>query len=217
MDNKIIVTIGRQFGSGGRDVGQKLAKALGVAYYDKELMAIAAKESGLCEEVFEKADEQASSGLSYALTMGYSSFMGMFTPYGNVLSNDGLFQLQSDAIRHLAEKESCVLVGRCADYILRDDPDCLSFFIHNNKETRIQRIIESLHITVEEAKELMEKTDKSRAAYYNYYTNKTWGAAASYNFSLDMSVLGIDESVTFIREFVERRQKSLASIQLVKE
>ena len=208
MENKIILTIGRQFGSGGREVGQKLAKALGIAYYDKELMAVAAKESGLCEDVFEKADEQASSGLSYALTLGYSSFMGMFTPYGNVLSNDGLFQLQSDSIRNLAEKESCVLVGRCADYILRDNPDCISFFIHNNKENRIQRIINDANCTVEQAKELMEKTDKSRAAYYNYYTNKTWGVAASYNFSLDMSVLGIDESVTFIQEFVERRQKN---------
>lgn len=204
MDQKIILTIGRQFGSGGREIGQKLAKALGIAYYDKELMAVAAKESGLCEEVFEKADERASSGLAYAFTMGYS-YMGMFTPYTDILSNDGLFKLQSDAIRTLAERESCILVGRCADYILRDDPACLSFFIHSSMQTRIQRIVERQEVTVEHAKELINKTDKSRAAYYNYYTNKSWGAASSYNFSIDASVLGVDETVVFMKNFVERR------------
>lgn len=206
MGNKIILTIGRQFGSGGREIGQRLAKELGIGYYDKELMAVAARESGLCEEVFEKADEQASSGLSYAFTMGYSSFMGMFTPYNDILSNDGLFKIQSDAIRKLAENESCVLVGRCADYILRDDPDCLSFFIHSSIESRVQQIIARQGVTVEVAKNLMEKTDKSRAAYYNYYTNKTWGMASSYNFSIDVSVLGIDETVEFIKAFVRRKQ-----------
>lgn len=206
MGNKIILTIGRQFGSGGREIGQRLAKELGIGYYDKELMAVAARESGLCEEVFEKADEQASSGLSYAFTMGYSSFMGMFTPYNDILSNDGLFKIQSDAIRKLAENESCVLVGRCADYILRDDPDCLSLFIHSSVESRVQQIIARQGVTVEVAKNLMEKTDKSRAAYYNYYTNKTWGMASSYNFSIDVSVLGIDETVEFIKAFVRRKQ-----------
>lgn len=202
MENKIIITIGRQFGSGGREIGQKLAEALNIAYYDKELMAIAARDSGLSEEFFEKADERASSGLSYAFTMGYS-YMGMFTPYADVLSNDRLFLYQSDSIRNLAEKGSCIIVGRCADYILRENPNCLSFFIHNKKENRIQRIIESMDVTVEQAKEMMAKTDKSRAAYYNYYTNKEWGVAASYNFSIDISVLGVDETVEFMKHFVE--------------
>ena len=154
MDNKIILTIGRQFASGGREIGKKLAKALNIAYYDKELMTLAAKESGLCEDCFEKADERASSGLSYAFSMGYS-YMGLFTPYADVLSNDRLFLYQSEAIRKLAEESSCVIVGRCADYILRDNPNCLSLFIHNTKENRIQRIIETQNLTVEQAKELM--------------------------------------------------------------
>ncbi|MDH6359258.1 cytidylate kinase-like family protein [Parabacteroides sp. PF5-9] len=208
MDKKIILTIGRQFGSGGREVGQKLSKELGIGYYDKELLAVAAKESGLCEEVFEKADEQASSGLAYAITMGYS-YMGMFSPYNNILSNDGLFKLQSDAIRHLAENESCIIVGRCGDYILRDNPNCLSFFIHNTEDERVRRIVNSQQITVEEAKEQMIKTDKSRAAYYNYYTNKVWGACSSYNFSIDVSVLGIEGSVAFIKKIVEERQQTI--------
>ena len=128
-----------------------------------------------------------------------------FTPYNDILSNDGLFKIQSDAIRKLAETESCVLVGRCADYILRDDPACLSFFIHSSVESRVQKTVERHGVTVEEAKNMMEKTDKSRAAYYNYYTNKTWGMASSYNFSIDVSVLGIDETVEFMKSFIERR------------
>lgn len=208
MDNKIILTIGRQFGSGGREVGRKLADALGIAYYDKELMAVAARESGLCEEFFEKADERASSGLSYAFSVGFS-YMGMFTPYTDVLSNDGLFKYQSDAIRKLAESGSCVLVGRCADYILREDPACLSFFIHDKMENRIQRLLSTENMTVEQARELIVKTDKSRASYYDYYTNKEWGVASSYNFSIDVSVLGVDETVGFMKSFVERKMNTL--------
>ena len=142
--------------------------------------------------------------MAYAFTMGYP-YMGMFMPYNDILSNDELFRIQSEAIRNLAAKESCVMVGRCADYILRDDPACISFFIHNNPETRVQRIVESMGVSVEEAKNLMTKTDKGRASYYNYYTNKTWGASASYNLSIDASILGIDDTVDFIKTFVERK------------
>ena len=203
-NDKIILTIGRQFGSGGREIGQKLSEALGIAYYDKELLSAAAKESGLCEEVFARADERASSGMSYAFSMGFS-YMGILSPYNDILSNDELFRIQSDAIRNIAEKESCILVGRCADYILRDNPACISFFIHNTMENRIQRLVEGLNITVEEAKEKISKIDKSRAAYYNYYTNKVWGMSSSYNFSIDASVLGIDETVAFMKSFVEKK------------
>lgn len=204
---KIILAIGRQFGSGGREIGQKLAKEFGIAYYDKELITEAARESGLCEDIFERADERANRSLSYAFTMGYSSFIGMFTPYNDILSNDTLFKIQSDTIRNIAEKGSCVLVGRCADYILRDDPACLSVFISNTVEIRIQKIIERMGVTVEQAKELMTKNDKSRAAYYNYYTNKTWGMASSYNLCVDASILGIDGTVAFIKRFIEQRQE----------
>ncbi|OAV64401.1 cytidylate kinase [Bacteroidales bacterium Barb4] len=203
MKDRIILTIGRQFGSGGGLVGKQLAKALGIGYYDKELLAVAARESGLCQETFERADERTDSGLSRALTAGYSC-MGMYMPYPGILSNDGLFKFQSDAIRHLAEQESCVIVGRCADYILRDNPVCLSFFIHDSKENRTNRIKSYRQINDEEAAEQMRKNDKTRAAYYNYYTNKTWGVAASYRLTIDVSVLGIDGTTAFIKDFVER-------------
>lgn len=203
MEGNIILTIGRQFGSGGRDIGKKLAEALNISYYDNELITLAARESGLCPEVFEKADEKASDGFSHAFNLGLS-YVGMYPPYANILSNEGLFKIQSDAIRRLAERESCVIVGRCADYILRDNPRCLSFFIHDKMENRVQRIVDRQHITVEQAKELMSKTDKSRAAYYDYYTNKTWGMSSSYNFSIDASVLGIDKTVVFMKDLIER-------------
>ena len=128
-------------------------------------------------------------------------------PYNDILSNDELFRIQSNAIRNLAEKEACVMVGRCADYILRDNPDCISFFIQNRPDVRIKRIVESMHISEEEAKSLMEKRDKARAAYYNYYTNKVWGASASYDLSINASILGIDATVSFIKDFVEQKYK----------
>jgi cytidylate kinase len=205
MKDRIIITIGRQFGSGGREVGQKIAQALGISYYDKELMTLAAKESGLSEDFFQGADEHTSSILSYAFPVGYN-LMGMVSSFYNTdfLSNDKLFQYQSDAIRHVAEKESCVIVGRCADYILRDDKCCLSFFIHNNYEERIRRVMEMLGTDRSGAKAKMHKVDKSRAEYYNYYTNKEWGVASSYNYSLDMSVLGVDQSVEMMLSLIEK-------------
>ena len=178
---------------------------MGIGYYDKELMVEAAKDSGLCQEAFERADERTANSLAYMFTMG-GPYLSMFTPYVDILSNDQLFKLQSDTIRKLAERESCVLVGRCADYILRDDPACVSFFIHNSWANRIERVTRQLGVSVEEAQELMAKKDKSRAAYYNYYTNKTWGMAESYHFSIDVSVLGIDETVNMLRMLVEKRQ-----------
>ena len=205
MQDRIILTIGRQFGSGGREIGKKLSAVLGIGYYDKELMVEAAKDSGLCQEAFERADERTANSLAYMFTMG-GPYLSMFTPYVDILSNDQLFNLQSDTIRKLAERESCLLVGRCADYILRDDPACVSFFIHNSWANRIERVTRQLGVSVEEAQELMAKKDKSRAAYYNYYTNKTWGMAESYHFSIDVSVLGIDETVNMLRMLVEKRQ-----------
>ena len=205
MQDRIILTIGRQFGSGGREIGKKLSAALGIGYYDKELMVEAAKDSGLCQEAFERADERTANSLAYMFTMG-GPYLSMFTPYVDILSNDQLFKLQSDTIRKLAERESCVLVGRCADYILRDDPACVSCFLPNSWANRIERVTRQLGVSVEEAQELMAKKDKSRAAYYNYYTNKTWGMAESYHFSIDVSVLGIDETVNMLRMLVEKRQ-----------
>ncbi|MDR0566764.1 MAG: cytidylate kinase-like family protein [Prevotellaceae bacterium] len=203
MKKRAIITIGRQFGSGGRLIGRQLAGELSMAYYDKELLAAAAKESGLCDEIFEKADERTSSGLPYVFSVGFPA-LGVYTPYPDILSNERLFLLQSNAIRSIVDKgESCVLVGRCADYVLRDNPDLVSFFIHNKPENRIKAIAERHGVSSGEAKEIMRKADKSRAAYYKYYTDKEWGMASSYHFAIDASLLGVDGTVALMKAIVE--------------
>ncbi|MCC8171316.1 MAG: cytidylate kinase-like family protein [Parabacteroides sp.] len=203
-NNRRVITIGRQFGSGGREIGKKLAESLDIPFYDRELITLASKESGLCPEFFEKADERASHSLSYAFTLGFP-FFGNVSPYNDYLSNDTLFKIQSDTIRKIASEGSCVIVGRCADYILREDKRCVNVFIHSSLEKRMERVVQRNGVTVEEAKVLIEKTDKSRAGFYNYYSNKTWGVAATYHLSVDSCSLGIEGTVEFIRSFVEQK------------
>lgn len=202
MEKKIIITIGRQFGSGGRTIGKKLAEKLGIAYYDKELINLASKESGICGEFFEKADEKTSGSLLKALAMGFSMNNAIFQS-NDYLSNESLFQIQSDVIRKVAAEQSCILVGRCADYILREDPHCISVFISASPDDRIKRAMEYNNITEKEAEEQIHKADKSRASYYNYYTDKTWGAAESYDLCINSSLYGIDKTTDFIKTFVE--------------
>lgn len=200
---KIIITIGRQFGSGGRIVGKKLAEQLGIAYYDKELINLASKESGICGEFFEKADEKTSGSLLKALAMGFSMNNAIFQS-NDYLSNESLFQIQSDVIRKVAAEGSCILVGRCADYILRNDPDCIHVFVSASLEDRIHRTMEYNQLDEKQAGEYIHKADKSRASYYNYYTDKIWGAAESYDLCINSSIYGIDQTVEFIRSFVRR-------------
>lgn len=204
MEKKIIVTIGRQFGSGGRIVGKKLAEQLGIAYYDKELINMASQESGICGEFFEKADERTSGSLLKALAMGFSMNNAIFQS-NDYLSNESLFQIQSDVIRKVAAERSCVLVGRCADYILREDKNCINVFISADMEDRIRRTMEYNHIEQKDAEEFIHKADKSRASYYNYYTDKTWGAAESYHLCINSSVYGVDKTTDFVRKFIESR------------
>jgi len=201
---KVIITIGRKFGSGGSEIGKKLADNLNIKYYDKELIQLAAKESGICPELFEKADEKTSGGLLQAFAMGFSMNGALYQP-NDYFTDATLFQVQSDVIRKIAAERSCVIVGRCADYILKDDPHCTSVFIHSSEEDRIKRIIGKNPVTEKEALEQMRKTDKTRASYYNYYTDKTWGAAMSYHLCLNSSVIGTDHCVRLIEEFIKNR------------
>ena len=204
MGEHYVINLGRQLGSGGKEIGEKLAKELGIAFYDKELINLASDESGLCKEFFEKADEKASQSLLGGLFGARFPFIteGAY-PYNSYLSNDSLFKIQSDVIRHLAEEKSCLFVGRCADYILRDHPRCVNVFNSAAPEARIKRLMETLNVDAEEAEELMEKADKKRSSYYNYYSYKTWGAAATYHLCIDSSVLGIDGTVAFVKNFIK--------------
>ena len=206
MSGNYAINIGRQLGSGGKEIGEKLAARLGIDFYDKELINLASEESGLCKEFFEKADEKASQGIIGGLFgMRFPFISDGAMPCTNCLSNDALFKIQSDVIRHLAAENSCVFVGRCADYILRDDPRCANIFISALHEDRVARLCRIHGISEEAAEEKMNKADKKRSEYYNYYSYKTWGAAATYHLCIDSSVLGIDETVRFIEEFIVKK------------
>ncbi len=208
MSSNYIVNIGRQLGSGGKEIGEKLAARMGIAFYDKELINLASEESGLCKEFFEKADEKASQGIIGGLFgMRFPFISEGSIPTNNCLSNDALFKVQSDVIRHLATEKSCVFVGRCADYILRDHPRCVNIFISASKENRIARISRIHKVDEETALEMMEKADKRRSEYYNYYSYKVWGAATTYHLCIDSGSLGIDETVQFIEEFVAKKMQ----------
>ncbi len=206
MENKIIISIGRQYGAGGRRVGQALAKRLDIPYYDKELILEAAKEYGFAPEFFEQNDEKSASFAGNILEWMESLVTGgMGTK--NFLSQDALFEMQSSAIRKIAEEKSCVIVGRCSDYVLRDNPDCISVFLHSSDEDRAQRIQERSQITKEEAISKMRIQDKKRAAYYNFYSNKTWGDSATYDLSLNVSTIGVENCVELIINFINSRKR----------
>ena len=208
MADNFVINIGRQLGSGGKEIGEKLAKRLDIAFFDKELINLASEESGLCRELFERADEKTSQNI-------FGGLFGMRFPFINegaiptmsCLSNDALFKIQSDVIRQVAEERSCLFVGRCADYILRNHPKCINLFISASHEERVERLCNLHNITPSEAEEMMTRVDKRRAEYYNYYTYKTWGAAASYHLCIDSSALGIEGSVDFIEKFVKEALK----------
>lgn len=205
-EKKLIVTIGREFGSGGREIGQKLADKLGIEFYDKKLLQMAAKESGFCEEIFERQDEKPTNSFLYSLVMdSYSLNRYSTAPFLDMPLNQKVFLAQFETIKKLAAKGSCVIVGRCADYALADSPHCISVFLHADLEFRMKRIAEELDVTENKAGDLIMKKDKQRASYYNYYTSKKWGDARTYDLTLDSGKLGIDGCVTLLEEYIKLR------------
>ena len=208
MNEKYVINIGRQLGSGGKEIGEKLAERLQIDFYDKELINLASEESGLCKEFFEKADEKASQGIIGGLFgMRFPFISEGAMPGTNCLSNDALFKVQSDVIRRLASEKSCLFVGRCADYILREHTRCVNVFISASKKDRISRLCRMHDISEETAEAMIEKADKKRSEYYNYYSYKTWGAAATYHLCIDSSSLGVEGTVEFVKEFVVKKLK----------
>ena len=197
--SNLIITIGRQFGSGGREIGMRLAKELGIDFYDRKLITQAAKKSGFSEELFEMMDKRATNSLLYSLSMfGGSGVNGMSL-------TDQLYLTQANLIREFADKGSCVIVGRCADHILREYPNRFDFFISAPVETRLARIKASPDREFEGNKNpqiALEKMDKQRATYYNYYTGKVWGKADHYDLCINAGRIGIDNSVEALLRFI---------------
>ncbi|MDD7343324.1 MAG: cytidylate kinase-like family protein [Bacteroidales bacterium] len=209
MDNnntKYVVTVGRQFGSGGREIGKLIAKGLGIAYYDKELLTEAAKSSGVNADFFEAADERTPSFFSslWSFSTGYSS--GAYFTGDTPLSNDSIYKAQSNVMMELADRGPCVIVGRTADYILRNYCKVVSVFIHASMEARIARIIARGDCdNRKDAEAMAEKKNKLRAEYYNFYTDKKWGDAQSYDLCIDSSLFGAQETAQTIIEFIKKR------------
>lgn len=200
-----IINIGRSLGSGGRAIGHILAKDFDIAYYDREILNLAAKESGFCAEVFERNDEKNR----FLRTLGniIPFIGGGATYYDNELSNENLFRIQSEAIRKAAADHSCIFIGRCADYVLRDNPRCVNVFITANMEDRIASVMKWNNCTAEKAQEIIEKGDSERASFYNFYSSGTWGAASTYHLCINSSVLGIKETAVLIKNFVIQKLK----------
>lgn len=197
MDKKVIVTIGRQYGSGGRVIGRRLAELLDIPYYDKEIITEAALKSGICPEYFAEADEKKPF------------FPGIFWFYtgDNIMSPENLYRLQTEAIERIASESSCVIVGRCADYILRNEEGLVSCFIHAPMDVKIKNVIEYERGEIDEkkAESVIEKISRKRASYYKFFTHKHWGKAESYDLTIDSSVLGKERTADFIKDFVLRK------------
>lgn len=196
----IIINVGRQLGSGGHDIGRMLALDFQAKYYDRELLNLAAKESGLSEKIFEQNDERKGF---------FRGLLNIGTPHVNSfkpdLSQESLFQFQSDAIRKAAKEGSCVFVGRCADYVLRDFENTVNIFITASMDYRVEQIMNKQHMDAEAARRFIEQGEGKRADYYNYYTGKKWGSAESYDLCIDSSKLGLMETEKLIAQFIRKR------------
>lgn len=197
---QIIINVGRQLGSGGHDIGRMLALDFQAKYYDRELLNLAAKESGLSEKIFEQNDEKKGF---------FRGLLNIGTPHVNSfkpdLSQESLFQFQSDAIRKAAKEGSCVFVGRCADYVLRDFENTVNIFITASMDYRVEQIMNKQHMDAETARRFIEQGEGKRADYYNYYTGKKWGSAESYDLCIDSSKLGLLETEKLIAQFIRKR------------
>ena len=198
-----IVTITRQYGSGGHEIGKLLAEKLGVAFYDKELISLAAKESGMSPEVFAQADEKMSNSLLYALSTGLYNYGSGFSAMGDLPMNDQLYILQHRIIKEKAEKETFVVVGRCADYILKEYDNVVRIFIYADLEVRAKRAVERHDIEPSRARQAVSKADKNRANYYSFYSGQKWGAPENYDLCINSTHLSIGQAAELIENYLK--------------
>lgn len=200
--NKVI-TISRQYGSGGREIGKKLAEKLGISFFDNELIERAAKESGFSPAAFENAENKATNSLLYSIAMGMNAYGNQELGFAHLSLDDRIYLVQSEVIRKVAQEGPCVIVGRCADYVLKDLPNVVSIFIWAPLEYRVKRAIEVENLSIVKAEENILKIDKRRANYYTYHANEKWGKAENYHLSLRSDYIGIDNCVDCIKTYVE--------------
>ncbi len=206
-----VITIGRQYGSDGRAIGEKLAKDYNIPFYDKDILARASKESGICEDLFKDNDEKKTSSFLFSLAMD-STFLGYGVGFGSgdveMPLSQKIFLAQFDTIKNIAKEGPCVIVGRCADYVLEEEPNVIRVFIHAEFEKRCRRVMERDDLPEKQALDAVMKNGKQRMSYYNYYTNNRWGDANNYNFTLDSGLTGVDGAVDVIKSFIEITEKN---------
>lgn len=201
---QFVIAIGRQLGSGGKEMAEKLACELGVKVYDKALLQAAACESGIDASLFEQADESGTTSL-FGNFFSIHGSMSEYLSGGSCIDNDKLFEIQSEAIRNIAQEDSCIIVGRCAEYVLRNHPALFSIFITADRDDRIERVMRSEGLGRDAAMEYIEKNDKKRRSYHDYYATTHWGEAGSYDLCVNVSRLGIDGTVEFLKQFITKR------------
>ncbi len=201
----MVITIGRQFGSGGRAIGRAVAEKLGIPFYDKEIIKHIAQKSGLSREILDDYDERPTNSFLYSLSLGAYTYGGNVAGVMEMPMSDKIFVIQSDVIKNLAKQGPCVIVGRCAESVLKDEVDFLSVFIHTDMENRIQRVSEYDGISRAAASDLIRKTDKKRASYHNYYSELKWGAATSYDLCIN-SKIGIENAAKLIVDSVSMKK-----------
>ncbi len=205
----VVITIGRQFGSGGRDVGERIAEYFNIPFYDKELVEMAAQKSNLSKEALKEVDEHATSSFLYSLASGNYSMRGINAPiYYEMPINDKLFIAQAEVIKEVASKGSCVIVGRCADYVLENENvELLNIFIHASLDYRAKRVMDALGINQAKARDKIIKTDKQRRTYYDYYTSKDWGQMSNYDLCVNTETIGIGGAANMIISCLKNKIK----------
>lgn len=204
-----IITISRQYGSGGREIGEKLAKRLGIPFYDRELITRAAKESGFSEAAFENVEKKATNSLLYSISMGINAYGNHDIGFTHLSLDDQVYLAQSNVIRKIATEGDSIIVGRCADYILRDNIDAIHVFIWADLIFRKERALKLYNMQEDKAEENILKIDKRRANYYNYHASEKWGRAENYHLSIRSDYVGIDNSVELLADYIKFSERGL--------
>jgi cytidylate kinase len=215
ITQNFVITIGRQMGSGGRLLGRKLAERLGVRFFDKELLMEAAREAGVCTEFFERNDERPPRYVNSQFNFAFGLNPMAWFDSASSITDDCLYNSQCEFIRHEADKESCIIVGRTADYVLRDRPNVVNIFVVSDPDDCVQRVMQRDGVkTPEEARRIIERANKSRATYYNFYTDKIWGDSTSYDLTFNLSRIGIDAAIELVITFLKQRLDFVAQNHL---
>jgi cytidylate kinase len=205
MDKKIVITIARQYGSGGKTIGEQLAKDLGISCYDREIIKKASEDSGISEQIFNRFDEQLDIGLMKRLTTKIYSGKLLSPESAKFVSDKNLFNYQAKIIKALADQESCVIIGRCANFILKDYENVVSVFVHANEDFLVARAMERNSMTEKELKRYIEKVNQHRSDFYKHYTGRHWADATNYDLSINSGKLGFDKVVEEIKSYIKIR------------